>query len=216
MFAGDEYALDSPHPDIMPALGLAPWNEGQFDYEDAEFSEPTVPVEVLDRVHRWSEAGRHLMALNDADRIDALAGDELAWERARSLIHASVETERARQRLSKVLPDLAAGAEVPMARVFGSARRTLSVEVRMAWLVPHYLLKPPDEPVFREALTEHEAARRLLEAYVILGNDCPRTRRPRLDRLLCAGEAEDQDETRLWLVRWAERKPETAAILSAA
>jgi len=62
------------------------------------------------------------------------------------------------------------------------ARRPRAVEVRTAWLLPLFVLNPSDENTFQEAIAEHDMDRRLLEAHVVLGNDCPRKRRPNRGR----------------------------------
>jgi hypothetical protein len=101
-----------------------------------------------------------------------------------------------------------------MARVFTSARRSIQIDIRMALLLPIVMLTQADDPVSEETLVaQHERDRLEFDTYALLGRDCPRRLRHRLDELLCGGQADENDETRTWLIRWSERKPEASAIL---
>jgi hypothetical protein len=215
VFAGEERAIEAPHPDIAVALSMEKWTEEDVDYEDDEFFEAAPLEEVVARARRWSEVGQELISPMVGDRIDLIASDERAWEQARALIQAMSAIERERLRLAATLPAFAKRAQMPIERVFISARRPLAVEKKLSTLMVLLLLEAFDEPSFEEALEEHERRRAQLRAISVLANDCPAKWCHKLDSIMCGEEMDEDDEIRRWLTRWVERNPDTADLVLA-
>jgi hypothetical protein len=215
VFAGEEAAIRAPHPDIARALSIEGWTEESMDYEDAEFVEVQAPDDVVERAIRWSETGWQLAHPTEAG-VEAIANDEGAWGQARELVQVLSAIEHVRRGLVSSVPGFADLAQVPLERVFTTARRRLALEKRLALFIVLLLLNTSDDDSHLEALREHEQRKNVLKAITDLANDCPRKWQRKLDAVLCGEEMEENDPIRRWLTRWSERKPDTAGVILAA
>jgi hypothetical protein len=86
--AGDELAIESPHPDVASALNITSWTDKPLNYEDGDFVDAVAPGEVVERVRRWSHVAQLLIDPTTRERLDSIAGSEEPWERARLLMQA--------------------------------------------------------------------------------------------------------------------------------